>query len=63
LLGLLQVGGEEVDAVAQSFLFMMQSSLCAKKVVLGDEGGRVIILLDEEWIRRSSWPIHHRKQM
>ena len=42
-----QVGGEIVDAVAQCWLFFMQSSLCTEEAVLGDVGVRVLILLDE----------------
>ena len=61
LLGLLQVGGEIVDAVTRSLLFLMQSLLCTEEVVLGDVGVRVLILLDEEWVGRSSWPINHSK--
>ena len=63
LLGLSQVGGEVFNAVAQCLLFLMKSSLCAKEVVLGDVGVRIIILLDEEWVGRRSWPIHHCKQI
>ena len=40
----------------------MQSSLCAKEVALCDVGGHIIVLLDEEWVGRSTWPIHHSKQ-
>ena len=63
LLRLSQVGRELIDAVAQSFILLMQSSLRAKEVVLGDVDVWVIILLDEEWVRRGSWPIHHLKQI
>ena len=38
LLGESQVGGEVVDAVGHRLLLLMESSLCAKEVVLGDEG-------------------------
>ena len=61
LLRMSQVGGEIVDAVAQCLLFLMQYSLCAEEVVLGDVGVWVLVLLDEEWVGRSSWPIHHFK--
>ena len=27
-----------------------------------DVGGHVVVLLDEEWVGRSTWPIHHSKQ-
>ena len=63
LLGESQVGGEIVNAVAHYLLFLMQSSLCTEEVVLGDVVVRVLIFLNEEWILRSSWPIHHRKQI
>ena len=43
LLGESQVGGKVVDAVAQCLLFLMQSSLCAEEVVLGDVGVRVLV--------------------
>ena len=57
LLGESQVGGEIVDAVAHCLLFLMQSSLCTEEVVLGDVGGHVAVLLDEEWVGRRTWPI------
>ena len=38
LLRELQVGGEIVDAVIHSLLFLMQSSLCTEEVALGDIG-------------------------
>ena len=59
LLGESQVGGEMVDAVTHCLLFFMQSSLCTKEVALCDVGGHVVALLDEEWVGRSTWPIHH----
>ena len=61
LLGESQVGSEIVDAVAHCLLLLMQSSLCAKKVALCDVGGHVV-LLDEEWVGRRTWTIHHSKQ-
>ena len=63
LLGESQVGGKIVDAVAQCLLFLMQGSLCAEEVVLGDIGSHVIVFLEEEWVGRSTWPIHHFKQI
>jgi hypothetical protein len=54
LFGLSQVGGEWVNSEAQCFLFLMKSSLRTEEVVLGDVVVQVIILLDEEWVRRSS---------
>ena len=62
LLGESQVGGEFVDAVAHCLLLLMQRSLCTKEVALGDERGHVVVLLDEEWVGRRTWPIHHSKQ-
>ena len=50
-----------VDAVAHCLLFLMQSLLCTKEVLLGDVGGHVVILLDEEWVGRRTRPIHHVK--
>ena len=61
LLGESQVGGEVVNAVTHGLLFLMQSTLCTKEVTLGDEGVHVIVLLHEEWVGRSNWPIHHSK--
>ena len=61
LLGESQVSGEVVDAVTHGLLFLMQSTLCTKEVTLGDEGVHVVILLHEEWVGRSTWPIHHSK--
>ena len=52
LLGMSQVGGEMVDAVAQCLLFLMQSLFCTEEVALGDVGGHVVVLLDEEWVGR-----------
>ena len=43
LLGLSQVSGKVVDAVAQCLLFLMQSSLCTEEVVLGNVVIRVLI--------------------
>ena len=62
LLGDSQVGGEVVDAFTHCLLLLMQSTLCTKEVTLGDEGVHVVVLLDEEWVGRSTWPIHHSKQ-
>ena len=44
-------------------LLLMQSMLCTKEVALGDVGVHVIIVLNEEWVCRSTWPIHHSKKM
>ena len=63
LLGESQVGGEVVDAFVHCLLLLMQSSLCTKEVALCDVGGHVVVLLNEEWIGRSTWPIHHSKQI
>ena len=63
LLGESQVSGEIVDAVVHCLLFLMQSSLCTEEVALGDVGGQVVVLLDEEWVDRRTWPIHHSKQI
>ena len=57
-----QVGGEVVDAFIHCLLLLMKSSLCTKEVALCDVGGHVVVLLDEEWVGRSTWPIHHSKQ-
>ena len=38
LLGESQVGGEIVDEVTHSLLFLMQRSLCTEEVALGDIG-------------------------
>ena len=62
LLGESQVGGEVVDAVTHGLLFLMQSTLCTKEVALGDVGVHVIALLDEQWVGRCTWPIHHSKR-
>ena len=56
-----QVGGEVVDAVGHRLLLLMQRSLCTKEVTLGDEGVHVVVLLHEERVGRSTWPIHHSK--
>ena len=61
LLGVSQVGGEVVNAVTQCLLFLMQNSLCTEEAVLGNVDVWVLVLLDEEWVGRSSWPIHHSK--
>ena len=61
LLGESQVGGEVVDAVTHCLLLLMQRSLCTKEVALGDEGVHVVVLLHEEWVGRSTWPIHHEQ--
>ena len=63
LLGESQVGGEVVDAFVHCLLLLMQRSLCTKEVALCDVGGHVVVLLDEEWVGRSTWPIHHSKQI
>ena len=57
-----QVGGEVVDVFVHCLLLLMQSSLCTKEVALCDVGGHVVILLDEEWVGRNTWHIHHSKQ-
>ena len=62
LLGESQVGGDIFDAIAHCLLFLMQISLCTEEVALGDIGGHVIILLDEDWVGRRTWPIHHPMQ-
>ena len=62
LLGESQVGGEVVDAVAHCLLLLMQSTLCTKEVALCDVGVHVFVLPDEEWVCRSTWPIHHSKR-
>ena len=62
LLGELQVGGEVVDSVTHSLLLLMQSTLCTKEVALGDIGVHVVIVLNEEWVGRCTWPIHHSKR-
>ena len=61
LLGKSQVGGKVVDAFTHSLFLLMQSTLCTKEVTLGDEGVHVVVLLHEEWVGRSTWPIHHSK--
>ena len=63
LLEELQVGGEVVDAFAHCFLLLMQTTLCTKEVALCDVGVHVVVLPDEEWVGRSTWPIHHSKQI
>jgi hypothetical protein len=37
--------------------------LCTEEVVLGDVVVRVLVLLNEEWVGRRTWPIHHSKQI
>ena len=59
LLGESQVGGEVADAFAHCLLLLMQSTLCTKEVALCDVGVHVVVLPDEEWVGRSTWPIHH----
>ena len=54
--------GELVDEVTHCLLLLMQSSLCTKEVALCDVGGHVVVLLQEELVGRSTWPIHHSKQ-
>ena len=61
LLGKSQAGGKVVDAFTHSLFLLMQSTLCTKEVTLGDEGVHVVVLLHEEWVGRSTWPIHHSK--
>ena len=56
-----QVSSKVVDAFTHSLLLLMQRTLCTKEVTLGDEGVHVIVLLHEEWVGRSTWPIHHSK--
>ena len=63
LLGESQVGGKIVDVFTHSFLLLMQSTLCTKEVALGDIGCHVVVLLDEEWVGRRTWPIHHSEQI
>ena len=63
LLGESQVSGEVVDAFTHGLLLLMQSTLCTKEVVLGDVVVRVVVLHDEEWVGRRTWPIHHSKQI
>ena len=61
LLGESQVGSEVVNAVTHCLLLLMQSTLCTKEVALCDVGVHVIVLPDEEWVGRSTWPVHHSK--
>ena len=61
LLGESQVGGEVVDAFTHCLLLLMQSTMCTKEVALGDVGVHVVVVLNEEWVGRSTWPIHHSK--
>ena len=57
-----QVGGEVVDAFAHCLLLLMQSTLCTKEVALGDVGVHVVVVLNEEWVGRGTWPIQHSKR-
>ena len=61
LLGDSQVGGEVVNVFAHCLLLLMQSTLCTKDVALGDVGVHVVIVLNEEWVFRSTWNIYHSK--
>ena len=61
LLGKSQVSGKVVDAFTHSLLLLMQSTLCTKEVALCDVGVHGGVLSDEEWVGRSTWPIHHSK--
>ena len=56
-----QVGGKVIDAFTHCLLLLMQSTLCTKEVSLGEVGVHVIVVLNEEWVGRSTWPIHHEK--
>ena len=62
MLGESQVGGEVVDAFTHCLLLLMQSMLCTKEVALGDVGIHVVVVLNEEWVGRSTCPIHHSKR-
>ena len=62
LLGESQVGGEVVDVFTHCLLLLMQSTLCTKEVALSDVGVHVVIVLNEEWVGISTWPIHHFKR-
>ena len=57
-----QVGGEVVDAFTHCLLLLMQSTLRTKEVALCDVGVHVVVVLNEEWVGRSTWPIHHSKK-
>ena len=57
-----QVGGEVVDVFTRCLLLLMQTTLCTKEVALCDIGVHVVVLPDEEWVGRSTWPIHHSKR-
>ena len=59
LLGKSQVGGKVVDAFSHSLFLLMQSTLCTKEVTLGDVGVHVVVVLNEEWVGKSTWPIQH----
>ena len=56
-----QVGGEVVDAFTHCLFLLMQSTLRTKQLPLCDVGLHVVVLPDEEWVGRSTWPIHHTK--
>ena len=56
-----QVVGKVVDAITHSLLLLMQSTLCTKEVAVGDVGVHIVVLPNEEWVGRSTWPIHHSK--
>ena len=56
-----EVGGEVVDAFTHCLLLLMQSTLRTKEVTLGNVGVHVVIVLNEEWVGRSTWPNHHSK--
>ena len=56
-----QVGGEVVDAFTHCLLLLMQSTLCSKEVALGDVGVHIVVVLNEEWVGRSTWPVHNSK--
>ena len=63
LLGKSQVGGDVADVFTHCLLLLMQSTLCTKEVALCDVGVHIVVLPDEEWVGRSTWPIHHSKQI
>src|SRR5215216_601782 len=55
---LTKVGSELLEAITQSFTFLMDSSLHGEEVFFGDEVALVILILEERVCRRI-WPIHH----
>ena len=57
-----QIGGEVVDAFTHCLLPLMQSTLCTKEVALCDIGVHVVVLPNEEWVGRSTWPILYSKR-